>query len=453
MRGRKFLTRGLTFLLSLVFIVFGTVTWVHSSEIPQQATASPPSLFTPIASSKVRGLDSQTLDTAVVRQRFVKANLGILSQSRGQAVRLNLFDDATYNVLIERVESHGGKQTRGLSTPRFGKIEGFGTDKNLSVTPTPNPAVSVKFGRIQGMPKSEVYLASQENTLFGSVSLPDGKSYKIAPVPVNPNVYAIQEINRAAFPPDESPDALESIQKPPLTRDRDASDRGIQESFNRQSSSVLKVLVLYTPTASRLLGGNSQIPNFVAALESQTNQGNQQSGVNLQVEIAGAYQVGFTEYGNSGEDLTALAKFANRQNLLQRFQVQAVSLWVGEMRDACGIGYLNTTAESFPQLPYNVVQVNCALNNYAFAHELGHNLGSAHDFAHAGNSPSIFPFSYGYQDPYGDFGTIMAYRCRGNGNGCPRINYWSSPNLFSYENKPLGIDEQADNVRSLNTVY
>lgn len=77
-------------------------------------------------------------------------------------------------------------------------------------------------------------------------------------------------------------------------------------------------------------------------------------------------------------------------------------------------------------------------------------MGSAHDIEHSGGSQGIFPFSYGFQDPDGDFRTIMAYPCEGKEDGCPRLNAWSTPNL-TYNNKPLGIADEADNVRSLNT--
>jgi len=85
------------------------------------------------------------------------------------------------------------------------------------------------------------------------------------------------------------------------------------------------------------------------------------------------------------------------------------------------------------------------------AHELGHNLGNAHDRAHHAGS-TLFPYSYGYQSPNGTFRDIMSYDCPG---GCPRLNFWANPDVW-YLGEPTGVDydtdpaNAADLVRSMN---
>ncbi|MCI4567638.1 FG-GAP-like repeat-containing protein [Lysobacter sp. CFH 32150] len=98
------------------------------------------------------------------------------------------------------------------------------------------------------------------------------------------------------------------------------------------------------------------------------------------------------------------------------------------------------------------------------AHELGHNLGSAHDRATAtyidedsngacGNTttPCLhygrYPYSFGQKtDVYGgNFFTIMAY----GDSGQNETRLFSNPRISICENLPCGVENQADNARSL----
>ena len=111
---------------------------------------------------------------------------------------------------------------------------------------------------------------------------------------------------------------------------------------------------------------------------------------------------------------------------------------------------MTNLSNSFESFAFSVVHVTCATGYYSFGHELGHNMGSAHDQANAG--VALFDYSFGYQAPNRAFRTIMAYNCVG---GCPRVKYFSNP-WVSYAGQPMGIDHNsdpansADNARSLN---
>ena len=131
----------------------------------------------------------------------------------------------------------------------------------------------------------------------------------------------------------------------------------------------------------------------------------------------------------------------------QQYGADAVSLWVSDM-DACGIGCLNKSASEFRNRAFSVVSLDCATGVYSFAHELGHNLGATHDPDNSEPGEGIFPYSHGYQDPDGEFRTIMAYK-KGCPGKCPRINLWSNPDR-SYNGKPLGIRDRANNAETLS---
>jgi len=93
-----------------------------------------------------------------------------------------------------------------------------------------------------------------------------------------------------------------------------------------------------------------------------------------------------------------------------------------------------------------VVNHSCATGYYSFGHELGHNQGLHHDPATAGGSSSVFPYAFGYQDPFGDFRTIMAYNCPG---GCVRVNHFSNPDIL-FNGEPTGDASQSNNARALD---
>ena len=101
----------------------------------------------------------------------------------------------------------------------------------------------------------------------------------------------------------------------------------------------------------------------------------------------------------------------------------------------CGMAYVMTSlSSSFESAAFSVVSRICATGYYSFAHETGHNFGSVHDRANS-SFAGVYDYSYGYQSPYGTFRTIMSYDCDG---GCPRINYWSNPDIY-YNGQPLGV--------------
>jgi hypothetical protein len=140
--------------------------------------------------------------------------------------------------------------------------------------------------------------------------------------------------------------------------------------------------------------------------------------------------------------------------LRNQYKADLVALIVDNGGPYCGIAYVmaNGPRASFASYAFSVTDRDCVSNN-TLTHELGHNMGDAHD--RASGSSGVFPYSYGYRDPVGRFRTIMAYACPNV--SCPRVKYFSNPKIKIY-GRPAGIDHRinpansADNARSMNEV-
>lgn len=127
--------------------------------------------------------------------------------------------------------------------------------------------------------------------------------------------------------------------------------------------------------------------------------------------------------------------------------------------DSAGIAYLVTrqgnvynATQAFSVVEYGVMSVQSI-----FSHEIGHNLGCAHDRENAkttagANSDVVFPYSYGYRFNGADgveYRTIMSYAPG------QRLRYFSNPDITAPApiSRPVGIPAgqsgEADNARTI----
>ena len=189
------------------------------------------------------------------------------------------------------------------------------------------------------------------------------------------------------------------------------------------------------------------------------NQAYSNSQIAMQLRLVHTAEVAYTESGAINTDLTRLQNTSDGimdqvHQLRDQHKADLVALIVDNGGNSCGIAYVMTNGPraSFASYAFSVTARDCIANN-TFAHELGHNMGDAHDRATGGTG--AYPYSYGYRDEIGKFRTIMAYGCPTV--SCPRVKYFSNPRLL-YNGRPLGIDHttnpanSADNARSMNDV-
>ncbi len=208
-------------------------------------------------------------------------------------------------------------------------------------------------------------------------------------------------------------------------------------------ASILDVLVVYSAAARTAAGSVTAIENQIRETVAFTNQAYANTGLALRINLVGTREVTYTENGSCS---TALDRITNPNDgvmddvpaLRDQTGADLVSLWVNR-GDCGGIAWImSTNDQSFARNAYSVTITESPTfwRNISFAHELGHNMGSAHDRANA--NQGLFSYSFGYQSTEAQpfFRDIMAYQCANA--DCPTQPYFSSPDVLVL-GRPIGL--------------
>ena len=195
----------------------------------------------------------------------------------------------------------------------------------------------------------------------------------------------------------------------------------------------------YTPQVAAV---TSDIDGFIDQVIQETNQGYINSKVALRVKAFGSEQATINDQYGTG----IIATFARMKGSTAALRGTADAAALLVLRfDYCGVGYLNTISSGGT---VSVTAKGCALGNYAFGHELGHNIGLHHNKEITSNS--YFSDGLGHLIARGSASTgattIMAYPRSGYRT---RANYYSNPNvIFPGTGTPTGTST-ANNARVL----
>ena len=271
----------------------------------------------------------------------------------------------------------------------------------------------------------------RDGAVTGTIWTPSA-SYDV--VPQSGGIHAVRKVDQSAALPFGEPLAVDVDRPPgrPLT------------AASRDDGSRADVLVFWTPAASSAAGGQSAIRTAIDLYVATTNDALRNSGANLQIRLVGAEEVAYTEVpGASLVDLARLrgttdgymdAIHARRDTL----RADLVSL-ITSNTDVGGAAYqMNHLSVGFASQAFSLVTYSTAptLAAMAFAHELGHNMGLAHD-RFVESRDSTYPFARGYVNaqafvPGADacWHTLMAYRnrCLASGSAAvARLPYFSTP--------------------------
>jgi hypothetical protein len=244
---------------------------------------------------------------------------------------------------------------------------------------------------------------------------------------------------------------------------------------------VIDVLVGFTDGYAAGLGGASVAQTRIANLVDYTNVAYNNSGVTMRVRLVGYKQVSYPDNTDNGDTLQKMSGFDasgpitpdSRFNDLRAMRetvgadlVMLVRKFTTPENGGCGIAWLiggNQAGITTADAPYGYSVVSDGQdrdtdgNNYycidaTLAHELGHNMGQAHnkeDSKNDDNSQSygLHAYSFGYREASSTgFHTVMAYPSSGDQVSVP---YFANPNV-KYIGRVTGIANESDNVRSMN---
>ncbi len=290
-------------------------------------------LFSPAAARRAGS------DPAVVRTRFVTVNRDLLEGLEvGDAVRLNLFDGVAWTAVFDSLSS------------------GWGGGRSWT-------------GHVEGVPHSLVTLVEWKGMFAGDIVLP-GADYQVRHA--GDGVYAVHQIDQAAFPPEAEPVAIpSSLQGAEASTAVPAVDTG----------AVIDVLVVYTAEARQAAGGTAEIEALINLAVAETNASYANSLISQRLNLVYMDEVAYSESDLDWYDtLDHLRTPAD--GYLDR---------VHTLRDACAPTMLclllltpllwsglpdGHRGGSFESWAFGLVSHGCAVSSHSFAHELGHNMGA-----------------------------------------------------------------------------
>lgn len=371
-----------------------------------------PGLFLPVPTEPMP-LAGPAAEPTVLRARRIEADLGamdLVDAGPRSAVRLNLFADADLTAVVDRVEARGP----------------------LSYTWTGRVASGGHF-----------VLSVEDDSVMGAAWLDDGRTFEVRSDAAG-RLWST-ELRTHAFEPcaTDAEHCVHARPEPTHERGGGCADSG----------ETIDVLVAYTPAARNAAGGTNAIRAMAASAVASTNTAYENSQIGVRLRLMHTAEVGYQEGENFSTDLSRLRNATDGymdevHQLRQTYKADMVSL-INDNTGACGVAYLMTNLSTgFASSAFSVTRHSCAVGNLTFAHELGHNMGSAHDRDNAGNA--LFSYSYGHRWN-GTNGTlhrsVMAY------SPGVRRPHFSNPNV-SYGGVATGLPEghpqAADNARSIN---
>lgn len=371
----------------------------------------------------VGGGAARPLEATVLRARAIEPDLAamqLVEPGARSTVRLGLFDDADFLVSVDRSD------VRDLfSYTWYGRVIG-GADVGGTYV-----------------------LSVEEDAVMGAVWLDDARAFEIKSDAAG--VLWATEIRQASFEPCATgPEHCVHAHHEP----RPEPVSGLRGGGACQDDgSMIDVMVVYSPAARNAAGGTNAVRALANSAVASANTAYENSNIATRLRLVYLDEVDYDEGSGFSQDLSRLRStsdgFMDEVHAIRDTVKADMVALINNNSGACGIAYLMTNLSTgFRTSAFSVTRHSCAVGNLTFAHELGHNMGSAHDRDNSGNA--LFSYSYGHRWT-GTNGTlyrsVMAY------SPGSRRSQFSNPEVL-FVGTPTGVPEgqpnSADNARSIN---
>ncbi len=384
---------------------------------------TPQALFSPVSSADEQPVDAEP---AVKRRRVVNVDLSSLQPLAVQqslpegaagvperppvseAIELNLFDD----VVLHATRSRNYLNQSGSMTWR---------------------------GTVNGQATSSVIFVIRDDQVYGMVEVPGVGQYSIRPNA--DGTHTVEEIN-----PDALLSGSDDIRVPePLAPQENLPLMENNVAISNDNGSIIDVYVAYDQDASGGSVSSSDAQSLAELFIAYTNQAYENSNISQRVWLVGTvdgYDYTDTDSTSVDAELTAITDgtISGLHDKRNEYHADLVVFLSPYVSTCNGVAWVQTTNGSVSWNTNGFAAMTaCSFGQSVFAHELGHNMGSQHDW-YMNNSTSPASIAHGYIDVNNGFRTIMSYsnRCNALSISCPTIAYFSNP-AVSYNGTATGV--------------
>jgi len=219
---------------------------------------------------------------------------------------------------------------------------------------------------------------------------------------------------------------------------------------------TVDVVVFYTQSVLEWHVDEDGVIALVQESIVKANTAFTNSEIDLELRLVGVEFTDLVENGSDfGVDLDRIAKRDGVADAIldKRVEVGADLVCLFGMystESQSGIAYILSSEEGNAATGFSVVDARVATTSNVFTHEIGHNLGAAHDRENA-EIDGLYSYSYGYRfeiSTGAQLRTLMAY------SPGVRIEHFSNPDVL-VDGKRTGVqagaEGEADNARTLRS--